>query len=406
MLDFARLLLMPAQALGEELFDGDGTRAWLYGSAMHSDVPPARARKRDRRRLAESARSRRGLAQPRGRRRTARRRARLLPAGAGRTPCAPARRVTRFAVERGRVVGVELAGGERLAAPVVVADVMPVALASLAGEALPPRYARALRRYRYGPATLKIDWALDGQIPWSAPQAREAGTVHVGGSAPEMLRATIGRRRTARASVPAARPAVDRRPLARAGGQAHRLGVHARSALRGLGSERERHVARMEAQVERFAPGFRERILARHVLGPADLRAAQRQSRRRRCRRGQLLAGPGRSSVPCRRWPRTARPCGASTWAARRPSRAAPCTAFRATRPPGWRSPRRASAGSRWRVQREGLRRRERRAAASLTAAAGIVHTGTAARRPRSRARRRGPGPRAGSACVRGWSRR
>ena len=72
-LDFARLLLMPAQALGEELFEGDGTRAWLYGSAMHSDVPPVERGQRDRRRLHEPARPRSRLAQPRGRRREARR---------------------------------------------------------------------------------------------------------------------------------------------------------------------------------------------------------------------------------------------------------------------------------------------------------------------------------------------
>ncbi len=69
LLDFARLLLMPAQALGEGLFDGDGTRAWLYGSAMHSDVPPAARGSAIAAAYTEPARPRRGLAQPRGRRR-------------------------------------------------------------------------------------------------------------------------------------------------------------------------------------------------------------------------------------------------------------------------------------------------------------------------------------------------
>ncbi len=60
----------------------------------------------------------------------------------------------------------------------------------LATEAHPSRYAGTLRRYRYGPATLKVDWALDAPIPWTAAQAREAGTVHVGGNAAEVLETT------------------------------------------------------------------------------------------------------------------------------------------------------------------------------------------------------------------------
>src|SRR5205085_3691771 len=95
----------------------------------------------------------------------------------------------------GRVAGVRLEGGETLSASVVIADVMPGALAALAGNALPERFLRALRRYRPGPATLKVDWALDGPIPWSAPEARGAGTVHVGGSEAEMLDITAGGRR-------------------------------------------------------------------------------------------------------------------------------------------------------------------------------------------------------------------
>ena len=205
-------------------------------AAKHSDVPPARSGSAIAAVLAEPARSRGGLAQPRGRCREGSPR-RLLSylqelGGSVRTGAT----ATRFAVERGRVVGVELAGGERLTAPVLIADVMPVALSSLAGDALPSGYMRALRRYRYGPATLKIDWALDGPIPWDArrgPGSRHRPRRRVGAGD---ARADGGRRRSARAPVPAGRPAVDRRPLARAGRQAHRVGLHARAALRGLGA--------------------------------------------------------------------------------------------------------------------------------------------------------------------------
>ncbi len=269
-LEFARLLLMPAQALGEKLFDGDGTQAWLYGTAMHSDVPPARSGSAIAAAQLNLLGHGVGWPSPEG--------------GAGRLAGAlvsylqelggsvrTGARATRFAVERGRVVGVELAGGERLTAPVLIADVMPVALAGLAGEALPAGYMRALRRYRYGPATLKIDWALDGQIPWDAPEAREAGTIHVGGSAPEMLEATMtaGGLRERPFLLVGQQSIADpsRAPAGKHTAWAYTHGPHSVD----WGRERDAHVARMEAQVERFAPGFRERILARHVLGPADL---------------------------------------------------------------------------------------------------------------------------------------
>jgi len=269
-LNFTRLLAMSAESLGDDLFQGEGTRGWLYGSAMHSDVPPT-----DRGSAIAAAYMNLlghgvGWPSPEG--------------GAGMLAQAlvsylrelggevrTGARVKRVATERGRVVGVELQDGEWLAANLVIADVMPQALATLADDALPARYARALRRYKYGPATLKIDWALDGEIPWTAPEAREAGTVHVGGSAAEVLQST------------ATHTGLPERPLMLLGQQsiadpsraptgqhtawAYTHGPHSVD----WEAESDRHVERMEAQIERFAPGFRERILARHVLGPADL---------------------------------------------------------------------------------------------------------------------------------------
>ncbi len=272
MLDFARLLLTGAQALGERLFEGEGSRAWLYGSAMHSDVPLLGRGSAIAAAYMNLLGHGAGWPSPEGG-------AGMLAdalvsylgelGGVVRTEA----RVTRLAVERGRVVGVELAGGERLTAPLVIADVMPEALVALAGDALPARYARALRRYRLGPATLKVDWALDGPIPWSAPEAREAGTVHVGGSAAEVLETTARR-----GGLPE-RPFMllgqqsladpTRAPAGKHTAWAYTHGPHSVD----WGAARDHHVERMEAQVERFAPGFRERILARHVLGPADLEA-------------------------------------------------------------------------------------------------------------------------------------
>jgi phytoene dehydrogenase-like protein len=271
-LEFTRLLLMPARALGEELFEDDGTRAWLYGSAMHSDVPPVGGGSAIAAAYLTLLGHGVGWPSPEG---GAGRLAQALIAhlrelgGEVRTGA----RVTRIVVERGRVVGVEVNGGEPVGSAAVVADLMPGALAALVGEAFPTDYARALRRYRLGPSTLKLDWALDGPIPWTARQAREAGTVHVGGSAPEVLATT------------AMTGGLPERPFMLLGQQSLAdptrapAGKHTAWAYthgpQGLDwqAHSERHIERMEAQVERFAPGFRDLILARHVLRPADLQA-------------------------------------------------------------------------------------------------------------------------------------
>ncbi len=280
MFDFVRLLLMPAQALAEELFEGDGARAWFYSSALHSDVLPGASGSAIAAAYLILLGHGVGWPSPEG--------------GAGRLTDAllahlqelggvvrTGARVERVLAERGRVTGLQLAGGERLGGRVVVADVMPAALAALADDALPARYVRALRRYRIGPATLKVDWALEGEIPWSAPEAREAGTVHVGGTVDELLTgaaASIGLHAGAAlsAGLPE-RPFMlvgqqsladpTRAPAGRQTAWAYTHGPHTVD----WAGERDRHVQRMETQLERFAPGFRERILARHVLAPGDL---------------------------------------------------------------------------------------------------------------------------------------
>ncbi|HEY2536065.1 MAG TPA: NAD(P)/FAD-dependent oxidoreductase [Solirubrobacteraceae bacterium] len=273
MLGFVSLLPMAATTLGERLFAGEGSRAWLYGSAMHSDVPPPGRGSAIAAAYLTLLGHGAGWPSPEG--------------GAGRLADAllaclsehsgevrTGAHVVRVAVERRRVVGVELSGGERISAPLVIADTMPGALADLAGDAFPGRYARALRRYRYGPATLKVDWALDGPIPWTAAPAREAGTIHLGGSAREML-----------ASTAAMRTGLPEQPFMLVGQQSLADPTRAPAGKHTAwgythgphtvdwAAERDRHVQRMEAQVERFAPGFRERILARHVLAPADMQA-------------------------------------------------------------------------------------------------------------------------------------
>jgi len=269
-LDFVRLLLMPAHALGQELFEAGGARAWLYGPAMHGDVPPHAAGSAIAAAYLNFLGHAVGWPSPEGGAdRLADALVAKLRAAGGEVRCGA--RAERVVTQRGRVTAVTLAGGADEAASLVVADVTPHALLALAGEALDARYAQELRRFRYGPGTLKVDWALDGPIPWRAEQAREAGTVHVGGTEDDVLEAT------------SAYTGLPERPFLLLGQQslfdAARApeGRHTAWAYthgpKGVdwAAEGERHVERVEAQVERFAPGFRDRILARHVMLPADL---------------------------------------------------------------------------------------------------------------------------------------
>ncbi|MEA2132522.1 MAG: hypothetical protein QOC68_431 [Solirubrobacteraceae bacterium] len=276
-LAFARLLPTSAVGLARRLFQSEASRAWLYGAAMHGDAPPAKPGGAIAAAYLNLLGHAVGWPSPRGGA------ARLTDALVGylkslggevRTG-APVERVTAGA---GRTTGVELAGGERVVAPLVVADVMPHELVRLAGEGLAGWYRSALKRYVYGPATLKLDWALDGPIPWAGEEVRGAGTVHVGGSEQELLAAIA----QSAERLPDAPPLLlGQQSVAdptRAPPGCHTAWAYTHGPARGVdwAAERDRHVERMEAQVERFAPGFRDRILARHVLGPDDLEARNR----------------------------------------------------------------------------------------------------------------------------------
>ena len=244
-LELARVVLMPAHALGQELFRSEAARAWLHGSALHGDVPPAASGSAIAAVHLHLLGHAYGWPSPKGGAgRLAGALAGVLAELGGAVRCGQP--VVRVVVERGRAAGVELEGGERVSARIVIADVTPHGLLRLAD--LPDRYAGALRRYRYGPPTLKLDWALDGPIPWTAAEARAAGTVHVGD---EGAFAICGQQSLADPS--------------RAPAGKHTAWAYVHDPAIGA--------AGVEARIERLAPGFRDRILARHVLTPADLEA-------------------------------------------------------------------------------------------------------------------------------------
>lgn len=149
-------------------------------------------------------------------------------------------------------------------------DTSPARLAEIAGPHLPKHYRQRLHKYRYGPGVFKVDWALDGAVPWQAEECSRAATVHVGGTLEEIEESE----RLVAAGEHPERPFVlfaqqslfdsTRAPAGKATGWAY---CHVPNGSTVDMTER------IEAQIERFAPGFRDRILARHTLNTAQLEA-------------------------------------------------------------------------------------------------------------------------------------
>jgi phytoene dehydrogenase-like protein len=177
-----------------------------------------------------------------------------------------------------RTLGGEVITGRRAAslgdlpdADVVLFDVTPRQLLSIAGQRLSAAYRDSLTRFRYGPGVFKVDYALECPIPWSAAECRRAGTVHVGGTLEEIV---ASEELVAQGQCP-------ERPF---------LILAQQSLFDSTRAPEDKHTAwvychvpsgspedmtdRIEAQIERFAPGFRDTVLARHTAGPAELEAS------------------------------------------------------------------------------------------------------------------------------------
>jgi phytoene dehydrogenase-like protein len=191
----------------------------------------------------------------------------------------PAARGGSDAIARALASYLKSLGGEiRTSAPVrsmadvppsraVIFDVTPRQLDAIAGDVLPGDYRRKLQRFRYGPGVFKVDWALDGPIPWRAPECRRSATVHVGGTIEEIARherSIWQGRSTDRPFVLVAQQSLvddTRAPAGKHTGWAYCHVPHGST---------EDMTAAIEGQIERFAPGFRDRILARHTMSSAD----------------------------------------------------------------------------------------------------------------------------------------
>ncbi|MDX6567172.1 MAG: hypothetical protein QOE10_2834 [Gaiellales bacterium] len=172
--------------------------------------------------------------------------------------------------------GVEVRSLDELAgARSVLFDLTPRQVLAIAGDALPLRYRRALARFRYGPGVFKLDYALDGPVPWRAAECLRAGTVHLGGTLEQI----------AESEAEVAQGRHPRRPYVLVAQQSLFDTTRAPAGMHTLwaychvpnGSTVDM-TGPIEDQLERFAPGFRDLVRARHAMGPADLQARNANS--------------------------------------------------------------------------------------------------------------------------------
>ncbi|MDX6515027.1 MAG: hypothetical protein QOH73_693, partial [Gaiellaceae bacterium] len=279
----ARALLQDARSLAGS-FEEERSRAFLAGLAAHAILPLERRPSGGIGLLLAVAAHVDGWPSPRG----------------GSQQLAD-ELVARL-IELGGVLRTGEPADELPEADVVLCDVMPRELLRLAGGRLPERYERALTRYRHGPGAFKVDWALSKPIPWRARGCAEASTVHVGGTFDEIARsewdAALGRPPVA-PFVLVTQPArfdPTRAPegLTTAWGYCHVPNGYPGDLTEAI-----------EAQVERFAPGFRDTILARATTSPPELEQRNRNLvggdvGGGAMTLGQLLARPVRSRTPYR----------------------------------------------------------------------------------------------------------
>ncbi len=194
-------------------------------------------------------------------------------------------------------------------------DTSPEQMAAIAGSRLPRRYADRLRRYRHGPGVFKIDYALSGPVPWTAEACRRAGTVHLGSSVGDISAAL---RSVHRGTAPARPFLITAQPSlsdpARAPAGSHVFWVYGKVP----NGWRQDHTAAIEAQIDRFAPGFRNLVLARAVTAPAGIEARNPNNvggdiAAGRCDRLRLLFRPTFAPVPYATPDRSIYLCSAAT---------------------------------------------------------------------------------------------
>jgi phytoene dehydrogenase-like protein len=291
--------LQPAERLARRTFATERARALFAGCAAHSIAP-----------LEKAATASFGLV--------------LLAFGhlfGWPFPGGGAHRVTEALVSVLRAAGGELATSlpveslEELGTAAVLCDVAPRELVRLAGARLPSRYVRRLSRFPHGPGAFKVDFALDGPVPWRAEEVRRACTVHLGGTLAEIAeseRAPWEGRHAERPFVLLAQHSLFDPSRAPEGKHTVWAYCHVPNGSDFDMSER------IEAQIERFAPGFRELVVGRSVLPPRALEEHNRNLvggdiNGGAATLGNLIARPVFSLVPYKTPARGLYLCSAST---------------------------------------------------------------------------------------------
>jgi len=242
-----------ASALAHGRFRDERTRAMIAGAAAHSMVPLE---------YAATAGYALGL---------------IVAAHAAGWPLARggSQQLANALAAHLRSLGGEIVTGMRVdsldrlpASRVVLCDITPRQFLRIAGARVSGRYARRLARYRYGPGVFKMDWALSSPVPWRARECARAGTLHLGGSLAEIAdgeRAAWEGRMHDKPYVLLVQPGVCDPSRAPAG--THTLWAYCHVPH---GSTRDM-TTRIEDQIERYAPGFRECVIARHAMPPAEM---------------------------------------------------------------------------------------------------------------------------------------
>jgi len=288
--EFARLGMLPVRRFVEEEFAGEGAALLFAANALHADYAPETAAGGVYGLVLVGMAQQVGFPVAEGGSGALTGAlVRRLTAAGGRIECGVP--VERIVLRGGRAAGVRTADGrEHAARRAVLADVgAPQLYERLVGaEHLPERVRDGLRRFQYDHGTVKVDWALDGPVPWTAPEMARTGTVHVAESVDAL---TLAMARIASSQVPG-RPFLVAGQYARMDPSRQPEGAetfwgytHVPREVRGDAGgdgitgrwderEREAMADRMEAELERFAPGFGSKVLGRHVSGPPDLEAA------------------------------------------------------------------------------------------------------------------------------------
>ncbi|HEX8053530.1 MAG TPA: NAD(P)/FAD-dependent oxidoreductase [Thermoleophilaceae bacterium] len=287
---FLRMITLSVRRFGEEWFVSEQARRMITGNALHADLTPETAVSAGFGWMLSVLGQHVGFPTPEGGAgQIIAALLKRLDARGGVVRCG--QRVEAVIVRGGRAVGVRTADGTEIDAPrAVIADVVaPKLFLDLVGEEhLPNRTVADLRRFEYDASTFKVDWALDGPIPWAAPDARRSGVIHTG---EDMDHFTVHASELARKLMPShplmvvgqyapvdstrAPEGCDvawaythhpRTPKGDAGGQ----------DITGRFDERETELfaRRLEDEIEARAPGFRDLIRARHVFTPHDLERA------------------------------------------------------------------------------------------------------------------------------------